>query len=490
MKQLAAISAGHECTLAVAKEVLNEGGNAFDAGVAAIFAMFITEPCMASAGAGGFASCFTKEKGVEILDFFTQTPKSKRNISKPDYSPILVNFGGETEEFHIGKASMAVPGLIAAIFELHRRWGSLPMRTLIQASEELRRNGVRVNTFQAMDIGLLEPVFRKAPEMKNAFFVQDRILQEDDQLHLPQLQNFLDFLIDEGDRGFYEGEISKQIARDCQESGGFLTRRDFEDYHCHWLKPQILPYLNHRLAIPPYPSLGGMILSLIAHHRRQGMEMPATMDYIHQQYPSKADIVRAASRLHGVNYPEDMVASTRGTSHFNILDKQGNAIALTVTLGEGSGYFIPGTDMQMNNMLGETYLLPGSHFSWPENCRMLSMMCPVMTLNEHGIPNFIGGSGGAGRIPYALSQVMEKCIAENMSLKDAIDAPRMILHDQKFHLEKGHPEIHATGGHMLKHWDKTSLFFGGVHAITNRGSRIEACGDPRRYGVGELLSST
>lgn len=475
--------------MAVAKEVLKEGGNAFDAAIAAVIAMFMTEPCMASAGAGGFASCYTPGGRVEVLDFFTQTPGNKGATDEKDYYPILVNFGGETEEFHIGMASMAVPGMIAALSELHSRWGSMPMKTLVQASAHLRKDGVRINTFQALDLSLLEPVFRQAPEMKSSFFVDDHILKEGEILKLHQLENFLAFIIEEGARGFYQGEISRQISEDCQEKGGFLTREDFENYQCQWQKPHVLPYLGHQLAIPPYPSLGGMILSLIAHHRQQGMKMPATMDYIHEQYPGKADIVRAASRLHGVNYPEDMVASTRGTSHFNILDKKGNAIALTVTLGEGSGYFIPGTDMQMNNMLGETYLLPGSHFSWPKNCRMLSMMCPVMTLNENGTPDFIGGSGGAGRIPYALAQVMEKCIDENMSLKDAIEAPRMILHDQKFHLEKGHPEIHATGGHVIKHWDDTSLFFGGVHAITNRGSHVEAYGDPRRYGVGELLNS-
>ncbi|HKK88509.1 MAG TPA: gamma-glutamyltransferase, partial [Saprospiraceae bacterium] len=360
---------------------------------------------------------------------------------------------------------------------------------LIQASEELRRDGVVINTFQALDLGLLEPVFRKAPEMKDSFFIGDRILHEGDCLHLPQLQNFLDFLTDEGARGFYEGEISKQIAKDCRDKGGFLTRRDFEDYRCHWYKPHFLPYLGHQLAIPPYPSLGGMVLSLIAHHRLEGMTMPDVMHFIQKQYPSKAEIVHAASRLHNVTYPKDMVASTRGTSHFNILDNQGNAIALTVSLGEGSGYFIPGTDMQMNNMLGETYLLPGGHFSWPQDCRMLSMMCPVMTLNEDGTPDFIGGSGGAGRIPYALSQVMEKCFREKMSLKDAVDAPRIMLHDGKYHLEKGHPEIHPAEDQAIVPWEKKSLFFGGVHAITNRGSHIETYGDPRRYGVSELLSN-
>lgn len=489
MKHSAAISTGHERTLEIAREVLHEGGNAFDAAIAAVFAMFITEPCMASAGAGGFASCYTPGCGVEVLDFFTQTPANKVATDRKDYYPILVNFGGETEEFHIGMASMAVPGMIGALSEIHSRWGSMPMKTLVQASAHLRKEGVRINTFQALDLGLLEPVFRQAPEMKSSFFKNDRILSEGDLLVLPQLQNFLEFIAEEGARGFYEGEISHKISKDCQEKGGFLTRSDFENYKCHWKKPHLLPYLGHQLAIPPYPSLGGMVLSLLAHYRHKGLKLPATMQTIQQKYPRKEDIVHAACQLYGVPVPKEIVPSTRGTSHFNILDDAGNTIALTVSLGEGSGYFIPGTDMQMNNMLGETYLLPNGHFSWSQNTRMMSMMCPVMALNAASMPEFIGGSGGAGRIPYALTQVMEQYFKEKLPLDKAINAPRMMFHDQKFHLEKGHANIQINSEHKLVHWEETSLFFGGVHAITKRGSMVEAAGDPRRYGVGEVLPS-
>ena len=142
-----AIAAGHEETLASAKIILQEGGNAFDAAIAAYLSMFITEPCMASAGAGGFAMCYTPASGVEMLDFFTQTPLAKPELEKRDFYPIEVNFGNEVETFHVGLASAATPGAIGGIYELHKRFGSMPMSELIQPAMKLAKEGVVLNTF-------------------------------------------------------------------------------------------------------------------------------------------------------------------------------------------------------------------------------------------------------------------------------------------------------------------------------------------------------
>lgn len=104
-----AIAAGHRITVEVGKEILRDGGNAFDAAIAAYAAMFVTEPCMASAGAGGLAMCFTPSAGPRLLDFFAQTPNSKHELNPRDYEAVEVDFGSTTEVFYTGLASVAVP---------------------------------------------------------------------------------------------------------------------------------------------------------------------------------------------------------------------------------------------------------------------------------------------------------------------------------------------------------------------------------------------
>ena len=125
------LSAGHEKTAAAAAEVLKIGGNAVDAAIAAFFTSFIAEPCMSSAGGGAFANVFFEGK-PRLYDFFCQTPRNKRPVSAVNFFPITVDFGDTTEEFHVGHGSVAVPGSIAGAFRLHRDFGSIPMRELVQ----------------------------------------------------------------------------------------------------------------------------------------------------------------------------------------------------------------------------------------------------------------------------------------------------------------------------------------------------------------------
>jgi gamma-glutamyltranspeptidase/glutathione hydrolase len=487
MRNNFAISAGHEETLRIAELILRDGGNAFDACIAAVFAMFITEPCMASAGAAGFAACYSPNKGVKNLDFFTQTPRNRQALEKPHFNPIKVNFGGEIEEFYIGMASIATPGLIAGLYDIHERFASLPMDVLISASDDLVQEGVTINTFQALDIGLLEPVFRSDKSIYPSFFKEDRILQEGDHLKLDRLNDFFTFLKKEGSRGFYEGEISRIIDEDSISRGGFIRRDDLENYKTNWLDTNWMSAYGMKMAIMPYPSMGGLILSLILHFRDElNHTWTEAIRIVKTNYSSPESILN----FFKLNKEQDGISpiSTKGTSHINVFDDQGNACAITTTLGEGSGYFIPGTDMQMNNMLGEIYLFPGGKHSWTPNSRMMSMMCPVLAFDDiNRNLTFMAGSGGAGRIPYALAQVMEQVFLLGRKLDDAIKAPRIMMHDQKFHLEPSYVIEEKLKSDHLVHWEGLNLFFGGVHAIYCDENRLEATGDLRRFGVGKIF---
>ena len=485
-----AIAAGHEETLATAKLILQEGGNAFDAAIAAYLSMFITEPCMASAGAGGFAMCYTPKKGVEMLDFFTQTPLSKPKLDKRDFYPIKVNFGNEVETFHVGLASAATPGAIAGIYELHRRYGSMPMSTLIQPAMKLAKEGLLLNTFQALDLTLLEAIFRVDPSVKSVFFNGDELKKEGELLHFPHFADFLEFLNSEGANGFYKGEISKVVANDSLERGGYLRRSDFENYKAIWRKPLIING-KYKVCLPNAPSLGGAIMALLLHFKKE-----FEGDFTNAMAHVKTHCSMPAQLEEGIrlNYPDfdfslkNDSKATKGTSHFNIIDKYGNAIALTSTIGEGSGYFIPGTDMQMNNMLGEDFLLPNGFHSWQSNVRLNSMMTPTIVLDTADQFKYAGGSGGAGRIPYMIAQVIDNLFEQNMSLQSATERGRIHYQDGVLHFEKGAKFREISNGIELNEWNEQSLFFGGVHSIYhNKEGRLQAQGDARRYGVAEVF---
>lgn len=491
MNQKSAISAGHEETLAAAKEVLLAGGNAFDAAIAAYLAMFITEPCMASAGAGGFAMCFSPKGGVEMLDFFTQTPREKPILEKRDFYPIEVNFGNETETFHVGLGASATPGAIAGIYEMHRKYGSMPMRELIQPAMKLAKDGVVLNTFQAFDLTLLEVIFRIDPSMHSVFFKNGSLKKEGDLLRFSQFADFLEFLKSEGESGFYKGEISKIVAKDSVEKGGYLRRLDFENYRAFWRKPLEINRKGNRFFLPNAPSLGGGIMALLLHFQNEYRG-----DWVRSMAEIKNRFVRPGAIAAGIRdfYPDldyDLKTdsrATKGTSHFNILDKFGNAVALTTTIGEGCGYFIPGTDMQMNNMLGEDFLLPNGFHSWEPNTRLNSMMTPTMVLDSESNLKYAGGSGGAGRIPFMIAQVAENVFDKKMSLLDATALGRIHVQNGTLHCEPGAETTSKAHGLKLHNWQEQSLFFGGVHSIFREsGNELEAVGDARRYGVGEVF---
>ena len=184
---------------------------------------------------------------------------------------------------------------------------------------------------------------------------------------------------------------------------------------------------------------------------------------------------------------ESPSVASRGTSHFNILDKQGNAIALTTTIGEGCVYFIPGTDMQMNNVLGEPFLLPYGLDSWMPNMRLNSMMTPVMITDDAGV-SMITGSGGASRIPFVIAQVIAYVYEEGMDLYRATEKGRINVQDETLHVEEGNEIYESIRDMQEVHWKGLNLYFGGVHSIyrDDKGG-IQAAGDSRRYGVGEVF---
>lgn len=484
-----AISSGHKTTLAVAKEILLAKGNAFDAAIAAHFAMFIAEPCMASAGGNGFALTRTSRGNIQFLDFFCQTPINKKKLNSLDFYPVKIDFGSDSEIFHIGLGAAAVPGSIAGIFEIHRRFGSIPMKELVQPAIQLAKEGVPLDAFQAFDFQLLEPIFRQDSAVKDIFFKSNgQIKEEGDLIQMFGMADFLTFISNEGERGFYQGGIAKRIADDSQQRGGFLTRADFENYHVNVLDPLKFNYKNRYVYLPNGPSKGGAILAMMLSQAKEDeSSLALAIEKTQRMVANESKIkIQLDLLIPNNNFRlQPSVSSNRGTSHFNILDRWGNAISLTSSIGEGCGYFIPDTNMQLNNMLGEIFLLPDGAHSWKPNTRLHSMMTPTMVTQKNGDLEFIAGSGGAGRIPFAIGQVIFQLYEKQKNLRQSTEQSRVHFQEEKFQIEKGFDFSLKKENTVF--WKNQAMYFGGVHSIFNDGKKLDAIGDSRRFGVAEVF---
>lgn len=481
-----AICAGHRETAQAAAEVLDQGGNAVDAAVASMWMMMLAEPCMASAGAGGFAMIDWAGK-TTCLDFFCQTPQRKRLAADLDFYPITVDFGGTTEDFYVGRGAAATPGMLAGIFAMHERYGRMPMTDLASITVDAARTGVLLDRFQAYDWLLLRDIFAIDPAVRSIFFRADGSLKlEGDLVQMPMLGDAIEVLARAGSDLFYKGEMAATIAADM-ESGGALSRSDLADYQVHWREPLTLPYRGHYIHSTPAPSVGGALITayLLA---MQNSDVGPAVASVNASKLTKGladddEALRDYLKAHGlVHHTGHTAHKWGGTSHFNVVDSNRNAVAVTISIGEGNGYFVPGTGMQMNNMLGEAALLPAGYHSWEEDVRLRSMMTPTIVQNKRRELRLALGSGGAGRIPQMIAQVVDQHLRNGRALSEAVDLPRHYYNGEELQLEPG--STADCQGEVFNQWSEQSLYFGGVHAVSASSHGLSAVPDHRRFGFG------
>ena len=250
MKPLGVVACGHPQTAESAEMILRDGGNAFDAVVAAFLTSCVVEPVLASLGGGGFMLAHAADRGDVIYDFFAQTPKLPRAKDDLDFYPIHADFGGTTQEFHIGLASIATPGAVKGIFKIHQDLGTVPMTELVQPAVEAARNGVLMNAFQASILNIIAPILTATHDTRQQFQSlehQDRLICEGELFRQTRVADFLEALAREGDDLFYRGEIARAISSLCTHGGGQLSVHDLADYRVVLRKPVNIRYRRHRV---------------------------------------------------------------------------------------------------------------------------------------------------------------------------------------------------------------------------------------------------
>ncbi len=511
------IAAGHELTVHAAEEILRDGGNAYDAVVAAHLAACATEPVLSSLAGGGFLLAQGPDRSRIVYDFFAQTPCRCRSYPEVNFFPISADFGETSQEFHIGMGSFATPGTISGLFAIHRDLCSMPMTRLAEPAVRMARDGVVMNSFQSYIFDIVRAVYLAFPETQKRFLrpgSKTDLIGEGDLLRQSELADTLETVAIEGEDLFYRGEIAESVERMSRELGGHITREDFACYKVNRRDPLCFKWRDTDLAINPAPSSGGPLIVFALHLLEtvpQGCssfgstESLMTLARIQQLTDfARLDTMQStvsgdpAEKILEPDYIEGWrrqfgktIHFNRGTTHISVMDRIGNTASLTTSNGEGCGLLVPGTGVMMNNMLGESDLHPGGFHKWPENRRIASMMAPAILNRSDGI-TFALGSGGSNRLRTAILQVIINIVVHRMPLEKAVSCPRLHCEGEFLSLEVGFdpdqlaPVLSVWPDHKI--WSGFNLFFGGTHSVSQGPDGFTGAGDPRRGGSSKVVN--
>ena len=499
-----AVAAGHPQTADAAALLLEAGGNAFDAALAALCMACVAEPVLASLGGGGFLAARTAAGESRFYDFFVQTPRRKRALGEIEFFPVVADFGTAQQEFHIGMGSLATPGTVRGLFDVHRELGRVPMRRIVEPAVAAARDGVPLNRLQAYIFSVVAPIYLATPGARTTYASPaepQRLCGEGERLRQPELADALELLAIESDRLFYDGEMAQALVALCEGQGGQLGAADLAGYRTFRRAPLQRDYRGARLYLNPPPSSGGLLIAFalaLLEEQDLGRRPFGTPQHL----LTLARVMEQTNLARGVGptderlLHEDWVTryrqavdgrplATRGTTQIGVIDAQGNAASLTLSNGEGCGHVLPGTGIMLNNMLGEEDLSPEGFHHWREDVRVSSMMAP--TIAEHAGRLIVLGSGGSNRLRTAILQTLVNLIDFGMAPEAAVVAPRIHLERDKIGIEPG---FAADAVRMLtdrwpdhRLWDEPNLFFGGTHTAVYDGRRFDGAGDPRRGGV-------
>ncbi|NPA50002.1 MAG: gamma-glutamyltransferase [Epsilonproteobacteria bacterium] len=497
----AVVAAGDIQTANSAIEILKEGGNAFDAAAAALLSAPLAEPMLTSLGGGGFMMTFDKKNKIEFFDFFVDVPPKRGD--KFDFFPIYVDFGNTIQEFHIGAASIAIPGVVAGIYKIHKEKGKLPLKEIIKPAFKMAKEGYKISKLQASFVKLLEPILLSTKESKELFAPEDRLIDENSIIKNPNYASFLEEFAKEGDRLFYEGEIAKEIDKISKEKGGFIRYEDLKRYRVYKREPITSRYLNYQISTPPPPSAGGILISFTLKLLQESTYEYDTFEYFQDLIESMAitaefrkewvdqnlhnnilkEIIQDSNIIEHYKLSKKSRINLWGnTTHLSIIDKELNCVSVTTTNGEGSGIVLKSSGIMLNNMLGEEDLNPNGFFKWDPFIRLPSMMSPTIILKDQ-MPYLILGSAGSNRIRSAIVQVVENFLKFNFNIQKAIDLKRLHFEKEELFLEPGFKEEiinKIKKRYKVTLFDQKSLFFGGVHAVTGD---FKGGADKRRGGV-------
>ena len=507
--------------------ILKKGGNAFDAMVATELALAVAYPNAGNIGGGGFMvyRLANGEKGA--LDYREKAPsKAHRDMYLDAEGKVI------PDKSTLGALAIGVPGTIDALFEVHKKFGKLPMAQLIQPAIDLARNGVVITPLQAdfymgKNVEQIKKANNYVTPFENGWKAGERFKYE-------ELAQTLERIRDNGRAEFYEGETAKRIVSYVQELGGILSLEDLKNYHSQWRTPITFNYKNYTISSMPLPSSGGLCIAqilksiepykigqyphneekyvqlLVEAERRayadrayflgdpDFVKVPTqtllSPDYLKQRMSTFSwDKASKSSEIaHGkvVGYESDE------TTHYSIVDSEGNAVAVTTTLNTnyGSKVYVKGAGFFLNNQMDDFSIKPGEPNTYglvgseknaiAPNKRMLSSMSPTI-VEENGKLRMVIGTPGGSTIITSVLQCMLNVFEYGMTMQESVSKPRFhhqwLPDDVMFEPKGFDPMVISklrAKGYVPK--EENFVIIGRVDAIlVEKDGSLEGGADPR-----------
>jgi gamma-glutamyltranspeptidase/glutathione hydrolase len=459
----AGVAAGHTATVDAGIEILEAGGTAADAAVAASLASCVAETVMTGLLGGAHAVYWhAPSRTARNLDCFVAVPGLGAEPREPQLIQLQVPFGTELIHYAVGPASCGVPGLTAGLDALWREYGRLPWPRLVEPALRLARSGPTLPPAHAACLAMLEPVMTMN-EGASIYAPGGALLRAGDVVRLPGLPAALEVVAGEGARSVYSGTLADRLLELMADRGGLVTREDLSRYEARWSAPVELTYIGTRFLTRG--DLSGVAETLAALPPLRGLEERTRVTSLVEAF--------ATDGVEG--HTTNLVAA----------DADGSACVLTSSLGLGSGDWVPGLGLHLNSMLGETDLLTDRLIA---GARMHSMMAPSLAFDDRGRLVLAAGAAGGTRLRTALVAVVAGILDEGLGAEEAVARPRFhpaggLVNAEPGVDEDGLSELEAEGW-SVRRWPAPHHYFGGVSVLTPTGG----AGDPRRSGSARLLA--
>lgn len=527
-----AVVSDHYLASKVGADILHKGGNAIDAAVATGFALAVTLPSAGNIGGGGFMVYRSKSGETFALDYREIAPAAAFREMYLDKN------GNPTSDSYLGHRASGVPGTVAGFFAAHQKYGKLPWRTLIQPAVDLAQKGFMVDSQLA---NALKNLASKNKQFKTTWRIFGRngdFYKTGETLKQPELAKTLGRIRDFGAEGFYKGETASELVAEMKQGGGIITAKDLAEYKPEWRKALTGRYKDYGVITMPPPSSGGVVLLMMlgmienddlktmgfgsaatVHlmaetmkqcfaDRAEYMGDPAFVQVPIQQLLSPDYLLKRRNAIDpnratpalDIKPGLGMANEKMETTHFCVVDGEGNAVSNTYTLNDsyGSKVTVDKAGFLLNNEMDDFTSKPGSPNRYrliqgeanaiKPGKRPLSSMTPTILTKGDSLYMVVGSPGG----PTIINTVFESILnvtAHGMTAQRAVSAPR--FHHQwlpdeitiePFGLSPDTVKALKAKGHQIG----VSTGQGSCHMILigKDGSRQVGC-DPRLSGAGQ-----
>jgi gamma-glutamyltranspeptidase/glutathione hydrolase len=452
----------------VGVEILKKGGNAVDAAVAVQFALAVVYPNAGNIGGGGFMVYRSAKGETNTLDFREKAPNSAGRDMYLDAkgNPIV-------DKSLYGQLASGVPGSVAGMEEAHQKYGKLKWEDLIEPSRRLAADGFKITAMQANELNGNKPLFKRLNPLGTAL-VKDTKWTEGDILTQTELSNTLKLIKEQGRKGFYEGAVADSIVAEMKRGGGIISKEDLKAYKAIWRKPVTGKYRGYDVITMPPPSSGGIALIQLLKSvepfplNKWGFNSDSTVQVMIESerrvyadraahlgdpdfYPVPQEKLiensyvkqrmstfnwQKASTSAEISAGEIAPREHEETTHFSIVDKDGNAVSITTTLNGsyGAGVVVKGAGFLLNNEMDDFSVKPGAPNMYglvggeanaiAPGKRMLSSMTPTILAKDGDLFMVVGTPGGS-TIITSVFQTILNVVDFDMSMQAAVNAKKI-----------------------------------------------------------------